>query len=43
MFKIFCAYLQIDRIVFILIISIYFKLSYNEAVITKSIVQNLKV
>ena len=50
MFKIFCAYLQIDKIVIIVIISIYFKLSYNVAtknvlhvaIITKSNVQNLK-
>ena len=48
MIKIFCAHLQIDRIV---IISIYFKLSFNVAtkivlhvaIISKNIVQNLKI
>ena len=48
MFKIFCAHLQIDRIV---IIRIYFQLSYSVAtnivlhiaIISKDIVQNLKV
>ena len=51
MFKIFCTYLQIDSIVIIVIIVIYFKLSYNVAtkivlhvaIITKIIVQNLKI